>query len=71
MYTSNNELNMKVGPSDFAFVFVESNDRTNGVDSATYTVTITLGVDTSQSARLVMIPPNGIKFVDPILCTGI
>ena len=71
MYTSNNEFNMKVAASDFAFVFVESNDRTNGVNTATYTVTITLGVDTSQSAKLAMTVPNGINFVDPIYCTGI
>ena len=46
MYSSNNLMEIRVASSPFAFVFVESLDPANGVETI-YQVTITLGVDTS------------------------
>ena len=45
--------------SPFAFVHIESENPTNGLTSI-YTVTITLGVDTSKGAYLEFTVPNEI-----------
>ena len=63
MYSSNNLMQIRVASSPFAFVFVESLDPANGVETI-YQVTITLGVDTSQSAKLIMTVPDEITFAD-------
>ena len=63
MYTSNNEVKLRMSASNFAFVHVESLSPANGVETI-YTVTITLGVDTSQSAKILMQVPDEISFAD-------
>ena len=50
-----------LSPSDFAYAYVESKSPVNGVSSL-YIVTLTLGVETSQSAKLEFNPPDEVEF---------
>ena len=73
MYTAKNngEPKFMCGSSDFAFVHIESLNAANGLSSI-YTVTITLGVDTPQSAWIEFNPPDEIPFLpqDGYVCRG-
>lgn len=64
MYKSQNTLQLSAEPSNFAFVHVESNSAVNGETQTTYTVTVTLGVNTPNKSWLELIPPAQIKFED-------
>ena len=59
MYIAEDTLPQFMGPSPFAFAFVESNSNLNGVYSR-YVVTLTLSVDTNQSDQLYIIYPEEI-----------
>ena len=63
MYTSKNQPTIQCEASDFAYIHVEPLDASSGI-STTYTVTITLSVETPRSAYLHFEPPSDVVFQD-------
>ena len=64
-------MTFSLSPSDFSYVYVESKDDTAGATSI-FVVTLTLGVDTPQSAMLEFNPPDDVVFVQDgaFVCRG-
>ena len=61
MYTSSNQVDFMLSPSDFAYVHIESKSDVAGVDSV-YIVTLTVGVDTPQSSKVEFHAPDDVVF---------
>ena len=65
MYSSELEtVTLEAEPSNFAFVYVESNSPTNADAQSRYIVSITLGVDTPNDSWLVFNPPSQVTFLE-------
>ena len=61
MYTSKNQPTIQCEASDFAYIHVEPLNESSGV-STTYTVTLTLGIDTPRDGFLHFEPPSDVLF---------
>lgn len=70
MYIAEDTLPQFMGPSPFAFAFVESNSNVNGA-YARYVVTLTLSVDTDQSDQLFIYYPDEIQGDTKEVCKGV